>query len=146
MKCILCGGEIHSAVVERACREAGETDIHIFCSGGWERVCSTPGQAEDVTGGWPASLRSTSTGIEQDWDCRRCGYPLREGKHGVEDCPAAPRCEVPGCKARGTRKSLGALICKRHFTRAQNKVRSMGIVGFCAAQSLTKEALLSLAK
>lgn len=59
---------------------------------------------------------------------------------------AAPRCEAPGCKARGAWKTTGVLLCRRHL-RAVEAAWYGGRAGYVwlPADPLTREEVLRMA-
>ena len=82
--------------------------------------------------------------------CSSCynAYVYASRQARKEQLAAKARCEVERCKARGILIVAGSmLMCRKHFTRAQEQVRSLGIIGFCASatRNMTKQDLLALA-
>ena len=66
--------------------------------------------------------------------CFACAKAADDARRAARraELAALPRCEVPGCKARGTWRVGGnLLLCKRHLTRAQG-ARARTLAGPCA--------------
>lgn len=91
---------------------------------------------------------SGPTGRNTAGECMEChnrGYHERKEARKKE-LAALPRCEVAGCKRRGTWTCQGALMCGGHLKRARGKVAATGILGFLAADSIDRNIILKLAE
>lgn len=90
-------------------------------------------------------------GHEEHWccDCWNADVRERQAKRKAE-LASAPRCEVLGCKARGTTQVAHCiLMCGRHFHKAQNsyerQAAQAGVFSLCLPCNYSREELLRAA-
>ncbi len=98
-----------------------------------------------MTGCQHENKRGRYWGCEACWDCTWAAYSLYK-KLRKAQLAEEPRCEVPGCRARGTLTvARSTLMCKRHFQKAEAEMgrRSGGM--FLGAVYPSKSALIELA-
>lgn len=109
-----------------------------------QHTCSDCGKIDDAAYVQPQHpfYAQGREGMALCGDCIGAHHRAAAAKRKAQ-LAAEPRCEVGGCKRRGAVRARGALLCKAHFERAQNRLQGFGIFGM--AFDANRDAVLSLA-